>query len=82
MNASQKEQLFGNLAEVMQSVLERLIARQLVHFYKADPEYGSGVAKKPGMDMERFVPWASLSLAELAEKTSQEGFAAVKVPQT
>ena len=46
MDASQKEQLFGNLAEAMQDVPERIIARQLVHFYKVDPDYGSGVAKK------------------------------------
>jgi hypothetical protein len=81
MNASQKEQLFSNLAEAMQGVPERIIARQLVHFYKADPDYGRGVAKKLGMDIERFVPWTSLSLTELAEKTSEEGFAAAKVPQ-
>jgi len=74
MNASQKEQLFSNFAKAMQGVPERIIARQLVHFYKADPEYGRGVAKKLGMDMERFVPWTSLSLEELAEKTSEEGF--------
>jgi catalase len=81
MNASQKEQLFSNFAEAMQGVPERIIARQLVHFYKADPDYGRGVAAKLGMDMERFVPWTSLSLAELAEKTSEEGFAEAKVPQ-
>ena len=81
MNASQKEQLFSNFADAMQGVPERIIARQLVHFYKADPDYGRGVAKKLGMDMERFVRWASLSLAELAEKTSEEGFAETKIPQ-
>ena len=54
----------------MQGVTERIIARQLVHFYKADPEYGSGVAKKLGMDMEKYAVWAKLSLAELIEKTA------------
>jgi len=71
MNASQKEQLFSNFAEAMQGVPERILARQLIHFYKADPEYGRGVAKKLGMDMEKYVPWAKLSLAELIEKTAQ-----------
>jgi len=33
MNDSQKEQVFGNLAKAMQGVPERIIARQLVHFY-------------------------------------------------
>ncbi len=81
MNASQKEQLFSNFADAMQGVPKRILARQLVHFYKADPDYGRGVAAKLGMDMERFVPWTSLSLVELAEKTSEEGFAEAQVPQ-
>jgi catalase len=55
----------------MQSVPERIIARQLVHFYKADPNYGRGVAAKLGIDMERFIPWTKLSLAKLIEKTAQ-----------
>ncbi len=55
----------------MQGVPERILARQLVHFYKANPEYGRGVAKKLGMDMEKYIPWAKLSLAELIEKTAQ-----------
>jgi len=75
MNASQKEQLFSNIAESMQGVPERIIARQLVHFYKADPDYGRGVARKLGLDMDRFAAWADLTLAELFEKTSEEGFA-------
>ena len=60
----------------MQGVPERIVARQLVHFYKADPDYGRGVAAKLGVDMDKFAPWADLSLAELIEKTSEEGFAA------
>jgi len=71
MNASQKEQLFSNFADAMQGVPERILARQLVHFYKADPEYGRGVARKLGLDMEKYVPWTKLSLKELAEKTAE-----------
>jgi len=74
MSASQKEQLFCNLAEAMQGVPERIVARQLVHFYKADPDYGRGVAQKLGLDIAHFAPWASLSLAELAQKTSEAGY--------
>ncbi len=74
MNASQKEQLFCNLVEAMQGVPERIIARQLVHFYKADPEYGRGVAERIGLDMNRFAPWAELTLAELFQKTSEAGY--------
>ncbi|MGZ6317164.1 MAG: catalase [Anaerolineales bacterium] len=71
MNESQKEQLFSNLAEAMQGVPERIVARQLVHFYKADADYGCGVAAKLGMDMGRYVQWTKLSLQELAEKTAE-----------
>jgi catalase len=38
MNASQKEQLFSNFADAMQVVPESILARQLVHLYKTDPE--------------------------------------------
>jgi hypothetical protein len=51
------------------------MARQLVHFYKADPDYGRGAAQKLGLDMDKFASWAELSLAELIEKTSEEKFA-------
>jgi catalase len=74
MNASQKEQLFSNLAEAMQGVPERIQVRELVHFYKADPAYGRGVAAKLGLDMGKFVPWTKLSLNELIEKTSEESY--------
>lgn len=75
MNASQKAQLFGNIAEAMAGVPERIKVRQLVHFYKADPEYGRGVAQKLGLDMDRFAPWANLSLDDLIQKTSEAGYA-------
>jgi catalase len=74
MNASQKNQLFSNLAAAMQGVPERIQVRQLVHFYKADPAYGRGVAKKLGLDMAKFAPWVKLSLKELIEKTSEENY--------
>ena len=74
MNASQKEQLFSNLAEAMQGVSERILVRQLVHFYKADPDYGRGVAAKLGLDMVKFAAWAKLPLKDLFEKTSEENY--------
>ncbi len=74
MSDNQKEQLFSNYAAAMQGVPERIVARQLVHFYKADPEYGRGVAKKMGIDMDKFAPWAELSLKELIEKTTEENY--------
>ena len=75
MNDSQKEQLFSNMAEAMQGIPERIIARQLVHLYRADPAYGHGVANKLGLDMDKFAPWAKLSLKDLFEKTSSGAYA-------
>jgi catalase len=48
MGASPKEQLFSTTAEAMQGVPERIMARQQVHFYKANPEHERCVAKKLG----------------------------------
>ena len=75
MDASQKEQLFSNIGEAMAGVPQRIKVRQLVHFFKADPDYGRGVADKLDLDMQKFSPWAELSLAELIEKTSEDDFA-------
>ncbi len=74
MNADQKEQLFNNLAAAMSGVPDRIKVRQLVHFFKADPAYGHGVAAKLGMDMERWSGWSKLSLEQLSERTSEGGF--------
>ena len=75
MNASQKDQLFSNISEAMAGVPQRILVRQLVHFHKADPFYGRGVADKLGIDMEKYITWKDLSLAELTEKTSADNFA-------
>ena len=64
----------AEVPDAMQGVPKRIVTRQLVHFYKADPGYGRGTAAKLGMDMERFVPWAELSLAELIEKNLRRRF--------
>ena len=43
MSASQKQQLFQNIAEAMQGVPEDIVERQLGHFAKADTAYAEGV---------------------------------------
>ena len=72
MDDNQKEQLISNLAEAMQGVPQRIKVRQLVHFYKADPAYGNGVAAKLGMEMDQVTAWADLSLNDLIQKTTEE----------
>jgi len=49
MSASQKDQLIGNLVGAMGSVPRFIQIRQIAHFYKADPEYGSRVAADLGL---------------------------------
>ncbi len=49
MSADQKQQLYGNIAAAMQGVPVEIINRQLVHFYRADPDYGIGVASALGL---------------------------------
>ncbi|MEX2528644.1 MAG: catalase [Gemmatimonadota bacterium] len=50
---TQEEQgrLMDNIAEHMDGVPEEIQQRQLVHFYKADPAYGEGVAKRLGLEV-------------------------------
>lgn len=44
--------LCKNIAQAMQGVPDFIVQRQLVHFYKADPAYGEGVAKALGVRFE------------------------------
>jgi catalase len=52
MSADQKQQLFHNVKEAMHGVPVEIIERQLVHFYRADAEYGTGVAKALGINFK------------------------------
>lgn len=52
MTADQKQQLFNNIKEAMDGVPGNIVQRQLVHFYRADPAYGLGVAKAVGIDFK------------------------------
>jgi catalase len=50
MSTNQKQQLFNNIKAAIDGVPKEIIQRQLAHFYKADPDYASGVAKALGID--------------------------------
>ena len=51
MSPAQKEQLFHNYKAAMEGVPVEIVNRQIVHCYKADPEYGAGVAKALGIKL-------------------------------
>ncbi len=48
-NREQRHRLFDNLAEAMAGVPLEIVKRQIGHFYKADPEYGLGFARRVGI---------------------------------
>jgi catalase len=47
----------------MQGVPVEIVKRQIVHFYKADPDYGIGVATRLGLSAAD-LPSASAAAAE------------------
>jgi catalase len=49
MGAQAQARLMDNIAEAMQGVPVEIVKRQISHFYKADPDYGIGVAKRMGL---------------------------------
>jgi catalase len=52
MSKDERGRLIGNIVAGMSSVPPEIQKRQIGHFYKADPEYGIGVAKGLGLEIE------------------------------
>jgi catalase len=55
MPADAKQRLVGNIVASMSSVPRRIQELQIQHFYKADPAYGTGVAKGLGLNIDAIV---------------------------
>jgi catalase len=51
MSPAQKAALMDNIAAAMNGVPAHIVQRQILHFYRADPAYGEGVAKRVGVDV-------------------------------
>jgi catalase len=49
MPPDSQQRLMDNIAEAMQGVPMEIVKRQVAHFYKADPDYGLGVATRMGL---------------------------------
>ena len=62
LSADQRKHLMDNFAADMKPVDESIQKRQLVHFYKADPQWGRGVADRLGLDVEDAVSDGLLEL--------------------
>ena len=55
MSADAKQRLIGNIVGSLGQTPKRIQELQIHHFYKADPAYGSGVAKGLGLDINSIV---------------------------
>jgi catalase len=55
MKPDTRERLISNIVASMKSVPRRIQELQIQHFYKADPAYGTGVAKGLGLNIEATV---------------------------
>ena len=51
MTPDAQERLMDNIAAAMDGVPEEIVRRQIVHFHRADPAYGAGVARRMGVDV-------------------------------
>ena len=71
MDKEARCRLVGNIMAGMASVPKRIQLRQLVHFYRADPEYGKGVADGLGIAVSEFDPLTKLSLPGLIQATAE-----------
>jgi catalase len=47
-----QERLMDNFAEAMQGVPIAIVKRQIVHFHRADPAWGRGMAKRMGVEVD------------------------------
>src|SRR6266481_570645 len=66
MTADAKQRLIGNIVASLSSVPRRIQDLQNQHFYKADPAYGTGVAKGLGLEINQIVnqPQATATAAD------------------
>ncbi len=51
MPADAQERLISNIVGSMASVPREIQMRQLCHFFRADPNYGMGIARGLGIDL-------------------------------
>jgi catalase len=54
LTTEEKDRLIGNIVRSMKSVPREIQLRQIGHFYRADSEYGRGVAR--GLGFEKEIP--------------------------
>ena len=55
MTADAKQRLISNIVGSLGNTPKRIQELQVKHFYKADPAYGTGVAKGLGLNIDAIV---------------------------
>jgi len=70
LSDSDRANLIGNIAAHLGGAEKRLQRRQAALFYKAHPDYGTGVAKALGLDVSEIARLAALSQEERVAETS------------
>lgn len=71
MDTAARSRLVGNIVAGMTGVPKRIQLRQLAHFYRADPDYGGGVAAGLGLQIKEVEGLAKLALTDLIKATAQ-----------
>ncbi len=61
MSAEEQARLMDNIAEAMEGVPTEIVKRQARLFYRCDPDYGAGVAKRMGLTVD------DIALSEAAD---------------
>ncbi|GAA0544414.1 catalase [Rhizomicrobium palustre] len=56
MPKDEQERLMNTIAGAMKGVPEAIVMRQLCHFFRADPQYGAGVARRLGVKIDQHKP--------------------------
>jgi catalase len=72
LSDTDRDHLISNIAGHLGGALKRIQYRQSALFYKADPDYGTRVARALGLDVQKVAGLAALSDQERAAATAQD----------
>ena len=71
MTEEAREHLVGNIVAHLSGAQKRIQLRQTALFFKADPDYGSRVAKGLGLDIKEVERLAKMTKEERAKATEK-----------
>jgi len=71
MKDEDRDHLIANIAGHLKGAQKRIQLRQTALFYKADPDYGSRVAKELGLNIKKVEKLAEMSQEDRAKATAQ-----------